>query len=382
MNILFLSPDYPDDRRSNFYFVKQLVDEMARQGHRIQVVAPYSITHNKRFYKHVEEQTIGEGCVIIYRPYCISFSNLKIGSFSPTEFAYRVAYNQGLKMLRERPDIVYGHFWDSAYKGYNYAKKNNLPLFVATGESEIVFRSDSSDKKDFCKYISGVVCVSSKNKKESVYLGLTTSDKCIVIPNAIDSALFRPLERKKCRQKLNLPNDAFIVSFVGWFNERKGSERLSKAVSSIKEGKTVYTVFIGDGQAEPLCDNMLYKGRLPHDKIPEYLCASDVFVLPTLQEGCCNAVIEAMACGLPIVSSNLPFNWDVLNDSNSILVDPTSINEIAEAIIELRDNISKRTNLAEGAVKTASSLTIDKRASSIIDFVENLKGDKTKTIDG
>jgi len=303
-------------------------------------------------------------------------SKLKIGKFNPTDFAYRVAYNRGLGMLRELPDVVYGHFWDSAYKGYHYAKKNKLPLFVATGESEIIFRCDNSDKKDFCNYISGVVCVSSKNKEESVALGLTTGDKCIVIPNAIDSDLFKPLDRKECRQKLKLPNDAFILSFVGWFNERKGSERLSKAVSLIKEGKTVYSIFIGEGQAVPLCDNILFKGHLPHDRIPEYLCASDVFVLPTLQEGCCNAVIEAMACGLPIVSSNLPFNWDVLNDSNGILVDPTSINEIAEAIIELRDNTNKRAQKSEGSLKTANSLTIDKRGAGIIKFVEKILKDK------
>lgn len=47
MKILVLSPDYPDDRRSAFSFVKQLVEEMARQGHFIQVIAPYSLTHNK-----------------------------------------------------------------------------------------------------------------------------------------------------------------------------------------------------------------------------------------------------------------------------------------------------------------------------------------------
>ncbi len=67
--------------------------------------------------------------------------------------------------------------------------------------------------------------------------------------------------------------------------------------------------------------------------IPNYICASDVFVLPTTAEGCCNAIIEAMGCGLPIVSSDRAFNYDILNEENSILVDPESVDEIDNAII-------------------------------------------------
>ena len=79
--------------------------------------------------------------------------------------------------------------------------------------------------------------------------------------------------------------------------------------------------------------------------------AADVFVLPTLAEGCCNAILEAMACGLPIISSNLPFNWDILNDKNSILIDPNNINQIADAIQRLRDSPKLRSEMSEEALK-------------------------------
>ena len=89
---------------------------------------------------------------------------------------------------------------------------------------------------------------------------------------------------------------------------------------------------------------------MPHEEVPLYLNAADVFVLPTLHEGCCNAVVEAMACGLPVISSDLPFNWDVLNKGNSIMVNPNSINEIRDAIVEMRDNNVKRMQLSQGAL--------------------------------
>ena len=98
---------------------------------------------------------------------------------------------------------------------------------------------------------------------------------------------------------------------------------------------------------------------------------ADIFVLPTLHEGCCNAIIEAMACGLPIVSSNLPFNWDVLNDNNSILINPMNIDEIAEAIRILKEDPVKRDAMSKASLETASNLTIDKRVDKIFSFIES-----------
>lgn len=373
MHILLLSPDYPDDRCVRFAFVKQLVDELARLGHHMFVVAPYSLTRNKRFYKKVERSTVGKGVIIVYRPRYISLSNIHIGSYSPSEWCLNYAFRKGIKMVREEVDVVYGHFWTSAYQGYRYAKQHRKSLFVATGESEIDFVCDSEDKKAFCNYVSGVVCVSTKNQEESIKKTLTVKEKCVIIPNAIDSKIFRELGKEECRRRLGLPLNAFIVAFVGWFVERKGANRVSEAISSIEGGKTVSSVFIGDGETGPSCDNILFKGRLLHEKIPEYLNAADIFVLPTLQEGCCNAVIEAMACGLPVVSSNMSFNWDILDETNSIMIDPMNIIDIAEAIRKLRDDTTLRQRLSEGALRKAASMTIDKRASRIIEFIEERK---------
>lgn len=369
MNFLVLSPDYPDDRRSSFPFVRQLVDELAKLGHNIQVVAPYSLTHNKRLIKQEGSYKCGKGVVTVYRPYYLSFSNYKIAGYSPNAWFLRMAYKKGLKMIKGVPDVVYGHFWSTAYHGFEYAQKHNLPLFVATGESNIEFRCDSPQKKAFCDYVSGVICVSSKNRDESIELGLTVPDKCVVIPNAINSNIFKELDKSECRKQLGYPEDAFIVSFVGWFRERKGARRVSEAISRINEGNSVYSIFIGEGDEEPDCSNILYKGKLSHEDIPMYLNAADVFVLPTLREGCCNAIIEAMACGLPVISSNLPFNADVLNASNSILINPMDIDGIKGAIVKLRDDKNERDIMTARALESAAQLTLDKRALRIVSFI-------------
>ena len=354
---------------SSFAFVKQLVDAFARKGHHCFVLTPFNITHYKRLSQSNEEYNIGDGIVTIYRPGYLSFSNWHIGKLSLSKWLHRKAMRRAFRMLKERPDIIYCHFWSAGFDGFEYAIKNKIPLFVATGESEIKNSLSHSNKlSQFKSYVSGVVCVSTKNKEESIALGLTTANKCIVLPNAINPELFKRLDKRQCREQLGFPHEGFIVVFVGWFNERKGSERVAEAIKRIND-KAVYSVFIGKGEKEPDCDNILFKGSLPHEYVAIYLNAADVFVLPTLHEGCCNAVIEAMACGLPIISSNRPFNWDVLDDSNSILIDPKSIEEIARAISTLRDDPIKRSVLSKGALEKAKTLSISNRAESILNFV-------------
>lgn len=370
MKILVLVEDYPDAKRSAFPFVKQLVDEFTRQGHIIQVIAPYSITHNKSICKQKKTYRIGDCLVTVYRPLYITLSNLTICGYSLSSCMLQNAFHRGLKMVKEKPDFVYGHFWHSAYGGYKYAHQNRLPLFVASGESEIDFRADDKQKTDFCNYSSGVICVSTKNKDESISLGLTDESRSVIIPNAIDSRIFKHLNKIECRNRLNLPQEAFIIIFVGWFINRKGVLRVCEAVSGICMGDKVYSIFIGKGDENPICDNILYKGVVKHKDIPLFLNSADVFVLPTLKEGCCNAIVEAMACGLPIISSDLPFNKDVCDNSNSILVDPNNIEDIKDAIIKLRDNKELRNKLSEGSLKKASALSIDKRASAIIKFIK------------
>lgn len=368
MIILVITPDYPDRYRDHYPFVKQLVDEFARQGNHCYVIAPYSITKNKKRCQEVERESEN---IIIYRPNHLSFSNFTIGKFCPSQFFRQKAINKALHRLPMKPDVVYCHFWECGLEGYGFVKKINIPLFVASGESNIsTLMRNKQVPADLKDVVDGVICVSTKNKEESISLGFTSAEKCFVKPNAVNSELFKKLDKTECRQHLGVPKEAFVVAFVGSFIERKGPQRVADAVQRIND-QPVYSFFIGKGNQEPICDNILYKGSLRHEEIPMYLNAADVFVLPTLAEGCCNAIVEAMSCGLPIISSNLSFNWDVLDSTNSIMIDPNNIEQISEAIRQLRDSKIMREHLSDGALNKAANLTIDKRAESIIDFIKS-----------
>ena len=371
MNIAILSYDYPDERRAVFTFVAQLVEQWARQGHNCWVIAPYSINANRRLHSRKEEiRQEGQGVITILRPNFITTSRLEIGGRRVSWVLHKCAVQRALRWLPCKPDVIYGHFWEQAHEGFRFAKKNGIPLFVATGESNVAkMISKWSDKDEFCKYISGVVSVSTKNKQESMALGLTDESKCVVIPNAVNADLFRKLDKTFCRQGLGIAKDAFVVAFVGWFNERKGAKRVAQAIYACND-PDIKSLFLGYGPDEPDCPGIIFKGKVAHYDIPRYLNAADVFVLPTLNEGCCNAIVEAMACGLPVISSNRAFNWDILNEDNSIMIEPADINAIGQAIRKIKDNPTLRHNMATAALASVQPLHIENRANSIIRLFE------------
>lgn len=377
MKILVVTRNYPTKHRELFPFVKQLVDEFCRQGHICYVVVPYSIVSERHFYiqrEFVEYPSGGKS--IVLRPNYLSYSNLtKVQEKLSTKAWWR-AFRKGLSWIDTEIDFVYCHFWQSLKAGMYYANSHNIPIYVATGESKIInLYPNYKAERDIQKKVSGVICVSTKCKDESVSLNLIEEDKCIVLPNAINNNLFRKLDKKECRRKLSIPLDLFVIVSVGSFIERKGTTRIAKAIDSL--GECIYSIFVGKGPMEPTCKNILFKGTLTHEDIPIYLNAADVFVLPTLNEGCCNAVVEAMACGLPIISSDRKFNWDVLNDSNSILIDPENIDEIAVAIKRLYYDKELRSRLSDGALLSARDLTIKERAGKIIEFIDLHKSGQT-----
>lgn len=372
MKIYIISPTYPSKGHPVNTFIKQIVDEWADQGHKCIVVAPFSVTKSRWKAPNEEVQVTDKGNEVkIYRPHYISVSNLKLFGVNVSTWLRNRAFNRELKRLPPDPDAVYGHFWHNAVGGYEYAKKNNIPFFVACGESTLSEEWTLPKNKPFVDYVKGIICVSTKNKDTLEEMKMAEPEKCVVLPNAYNPKKFCKLDRVECRKRLNLPMDAFITAFVGTFCHRKGTLRVSEAIKKC-DGAPVYSIFIGgEGGENPECENILYKGMVQHEDLKYYLNAADCFVLPTLAEGCSNAVIEALACGMAIISSDLPFNYDVLNKENAILIDPNDIDAISAAIARLRDDKELREHLGEKALEKATNLTVGNRAKAIVEFMKN-----------
>lgn len=374
MNICVVTGGYPSPGRPEYPFVEQLCNEWAAQGHIINVLVPHSrtkrILRNLKKVDLVRKTFIEKGSVTVYSPEYWTFGNFGEKGLNQ-RFLNRAISRFSVKI--EKPDIVYAHFWHNGRAAFDIAKKWKVPLVVASGEAEIEQNVKTKSDKEFVDYVKSVVCVSTKNLNESVRRGLTVPEKCHVFPNAVDQTIFCKKDKRETRAELGFSNEDFIVCFVGGFIPRKGPDRVSAAIKLLNS-PNIKSIFIGanrDGSmVHPDCDGILFKGKLAHNDIPLYLNSADCFVLPTLHEGCCNAIVEAMACGLPVISSDLEFNWDILNNSNSILIDPMNIGEIADAIKKIYDSSELQKAMSEYSLLTASNLTISNRASNIIEFIK------------
>ena len=389
--ITIISDDYPSEGRMVFVFVQQLVEALVDNGVDVSVIAPQSIVRSlirgvKLLPKQTTYTTIQGKEYHVYRPFSLSFG-------TGNRLLYKLAKSFNLKNINKclntiSPQVVYGHFWHNAMKGVGYAKSKGLPLFVACGEGDDALDNWASslseeDKIAIRSQVKGVISVSTENKRKCLEYGISTEANTIVLPNCVNDSVFHPVDNTGFRKELGASESDFVLSFTGAFIDRKGYNRLSEAIDSLNDD-CIKVIFSGRPMAGheddvPHCKGIIHCGPVNHDDLPNYLCASDVFVLPTLKEGCSNAIVEALACGLPVISSDRPFNDDILNDDNSIKVDPESIEGIANAINMLKQDKQYYRKLRDYTLKHSADYSIVDRARKIFEFIKE-NSDTSTTI--
>ena len=152
------------------------------------------------------------------------------------------------------------------------------------------------------------------------------------------------------------------VAFSGRFVERKGVAFLLHAWAKLhKDFPEARLVLYGEGPLLPsmrelagkldLGTSVVFQGHV--DNVTEYLAAADIFVLPSLQEGMPNALLEAMACGLPPVATRIGGVEDIVIDGeNGVLVDPGNGASLAEGLRRLLADEELKSTIAIKAQKT------------------------------
>lgn len=380
-SIALIAGSFPAPGRPELVFVQQLVWALVDMDVKVTVIAPQSLTHllirrQKLLPKHSVEFTKNANSFDLYRPYTFSFGNKFAFLTKFTDFILNWQLNTILDRIN--PNVLYGHFWHMANCFTPYALKHKLPLFVACGEGDNALEDLATTlsvekKKNLVHAVRGVISVSSDNKRKCIDFGLVKGEDVIVLPNCVDTELIHPSDNRYMREKLGVKDDDFLIAFVGGFIKRKGADRLAAAIEKLKDDK-IKVFFIGKplggDVALPKCNGIVYQGTLNHDEIPPFLQAADVFVLPTLKEGCSNAIVEALATGLPVISADRPFNDDILNSNNSITVNPESIDAIADAIYRLKSDHELYCAMRSYALAHSNDYSIVERAKMIYNFIE------------
>jgi teichuronic acid biosynthesis glycosyltransferase TuaC len=194
---------------------------------------------------------------------------------------------------------------------------------------------------------AALIAVSSALKDALVDLGSPT-DKVTVLRNGVDTSVFRPVDRSLARAALGLVRPTLIS--VGLLIERKGHHRIIEAMTQLPEFDLI---IVGEGPERNrlgvLIERMGLVGRVrlfgakPHAELPSLYGAADALVLASSREGWANVLLESMACGTPVVASNIWGNPEVVQDpAGGVIAEENTPDGIASAIRRLFAHLPAR----------------------------------------
>lgn len=198
-----------------------------------------------------------------------------------------------------------------------------------------------------------------------------------VIPNGLDLAQFAPRDKRLAREVLSVPPDACVLLFVadGATNRRKGFSLLADALKSLDMPEELYVLSVGHGQ--PTLDGgvrHLHLGPVDYRWLSLVYSAADVFVIPSLQDNLPNTVLEAMACGTPVVGfavGGIPEM--VRHGSTGLLVPPADVAALRRTINEMLLNRSRLEEMSHMARRVAvSEYSLDRQARRYNDLYQSL----------
>lgn len=255
-----------------------------------------------------------------------------------------------------RPDVVQTWLPISNFVGgralcrWRYRRMTLIASRVFTGEYREANPLIPLAEMMAARRADWVYCNSNAVRDDTISTEITIDPSSIrVIRNGVDSEKFRPCEDKlRARRELGLSAGERLILSVGALRKHKGHSVLLDAAKQIlAEHEAVRFLLVGEDQGEGpalrrqadelgIADQVEFVGA--RDDVALWMQAADAFVLPSLQEGLPNALLEAMASGLPCVATQLPGCLEILEDGkHGLLVPPEQPEALASATSTLLD---------------------------------------------
>ncbi|MDH5376780.1 MAG: glycosyltransferase [Gammaproteobacteria bacterium] len=250
-----------------------------------------------------------------------------------------------------------------------HAKTNKLPLMIKALNAA-----------------THIFSVSNSLKEHAVGFGISPN-KISVVGNGVDLEKFSPQDRESCRQSLGLSKSDQILISVGGLVERKGFHRVIEVLPQVRnDHPNLKFLIVGGGSPEGSMESQLqeqvkalglekavhFLGPKRPEELKFILSAADVFVLATSNEGWANVFLEAMACGLPVVTTKVGGNAEVVSNSDlGLLVEFGDKAALATAIIKALNTKWDE----KGILDYAKNNSWDSRVTTLVSKFEEIYSD-------
>lgn len=230
-----------------------------------------------------------------------------------------------------------------------------------------------------------IMTISEFSKDEIIKYLEYPADNIHIVSAAVDHDLYQKKRDRTILSKINLSLDQKYILYVGSETPRQNLKFLLKAFNILKKKlPNIKLLKIGDPQSYGarkqllssikdlgLQNDVIFIGYVPEDELPKWYNASDLLVYPCLYAGFGLPPLEAMACGTPVITSNISSLPEVVDDAG-IMVDPNDVNSMALNMYEILTNPGLQTDLIKKGLKRAQTFTWDKAANETYEVYDSL----------
>ncbi len=246
------------------------------------------------------------------------------------------------------PEIVLAYWiYPDGAAAVHAARRLGVPCIVGARGSDIHVRSGVNvllTRRTLAR-ADAVLTVSHAMRAAATRDFDVPAAKVTTIVNGIDTGVFHPRDRAAMRAKLGIDADAKLVVYVGRFVEAKGMRELVEAFRRLgSRDPRLQLALVGDGvmraeleglvQASGLGARTHLPGAMGPAGVAEWIGASDVLTLPSWSEGYPNVVVEGIACGCPVVATDVGGTREIVDAGNGILIPPRDTDALERALGE------------------------------------------------
>lgn len=384
MRIYFLLSWYKTNNNPHAgVFFYQQAKAIQNKGHEVVLLYADILRIKRIFSRGIKFPNIIEvnenGIPLIYINSFIWIPRLKNSGFLFRTHAFNKIIKRAIKKFG-KPDIIHAQscLW-AGVAGAVSKKKYDIPLIITEHSSAFHMNKVSNEGLNWARFgfnASDRNIFVSKRLQSDVCSRISINKKGIVIPNLIDNSVFN------CNRKRT---GKFKFLTIAGLNPIKTIDVLINSFSYIvDENKDIQLEIVGDGPEKSkleklaselgLKDKIIFYGQVAHKEVYNKLSDCDVFVLPSEYETFGVVLIEALACGKPVISTKCGGPEDIVNGRNGILVEVDNVVELANAMKYMYYNYSSydNTEIRKEAIRNYSSEAIGKRIIDV--YIDVLKG--------
>lgn len=309
----------------------------------------------------------------------------------PASGSFHVGYLRSLlRTARERKvDVIVAHLYGSAIYSSLAGMIAGVPVIsILHGQSDVPPTARLAALKALIvrRGSRKVVFVSGNLQADLAARLHLDPSSCVVIPNGVDTTLFRPGRDRSIRESLHLPEDAILVGAIGNVRAPKAYEILLQAAALLaRRSERFHFVIAGDDSGERGKSLHELRARLGLEQrltflglrgdVVTVLQNLDVFALSSRTEGFSIACIEALACGIPVVATRSGGPQQILDERSGILVPVDDPEQLASGIYSVAFTPELRQSLAiSGPRRVHEKFSLSKMLSTYEDLISEVTG--------